>query len=74
MSHVPSLTEVLHAHVTTAITNAFPDAAEVDPQLRRSDRADWQVNGILQLAAARKINPRELAAAVADQLTPAPQP
>ena len=70
MSHVPSLAEVLNARVQKAITAAFADAAGVDPQLRRSDRADWQANGILALAKTRKTNPRELAAAVAEQLTP----
>ncbi len=39
-----------------------------DPLLRRSDRADFQANGILALAKKLKGNPRELAAKVVDAL------
>lgn len=69
MPQVPSLAEVLHERVRKAITTAFADAGDVDPQLRRSDRADWQANGILPLARILKTNPRAIATAVTDHLT-----
>ncbi len=43
-------------------------AAGADPLLRRSDRADFQANGILALAKKAKANPRELAAQVVSQV------
>ena len=41
-------------------------AADIDPVVRPSDRADAQANGALALAKALGRNPRELAQAVAD--------
>lgn len=61
MTPVPSLAVVLHDRVQQAIAAALPDADGTDPQLRRSDRADWQANGVLGLAKPRRANPRELA-------------
>ncbi|MFD5554940.1 arginine--tRNA ligase [Streptomyces sp. NPDC127068] len=47
---------------------ALPEAGAADPLLRRSDRADFQANGILALAKKAKANPRELAGKVTDAL------
>ena len=41
-------------------------AADIDPVVRPSDRADAQANGALALAKALGRNPRELAQAVVD--------
>ena len=71
MPTVPSLAAAVHQRVADAIAAALPEGevlASVDPQLRRSDRADFQANGILGLAKQRKGNPRELAALVLEYL------
>lgn len=65
---IPSLAAALHHRVTQAITTALPEASEVDPRLARSDRADWQANGILALAKSLRANPRQLAERVVDAL------
>ncbi len=52
-----------------AIVKAFGRAYEnVDPALRRSDRADYQANGALSLAKALGRKPRDVAAAIAEHL------
>ncbi|MEV8569704.1 arginine--tRNA ligase [Streptomyces sp. NPDC051322] len=61
---VTSLASTLQQHLSDALTAALPDAGVADPLLRRSDRADFQANGILALAKKLKGNPRELAATV----------
>ncbi|WP_405778202.1 arginine--tRNA ligase [Streptomyces sp. NBC_00859] len=61
---VNSLASTLKEHLADALTAALPDAGAADPLLRRSDRADFQANGILALAKKLKGNPRELAATV----------
>ncbi|WP_328318966.1 arginine--tRNA ligase [Streptomyces sp. NBC_00388] len=61
---VNSLASTLKEHLADALTAALPDAGSADPLLRRSDRADFQANGILALAKKLKGNPRELAATV----------
>ncbi len=43
-----------------------PDADDVDPVVRPSDRADAQVNGALQMAKQIGANPREIAQRVVD--------
>ncbi|MGC5363665.1 arginine--tRNA ligase [Streptomyces sp. DT24] len=58
---VQSLASTLQQHLADALTAALPDAGTADPLLRRSDRADFQANGILALAKKVKGNPRELA-------------
>ncbi|MEY9839588.1 arginine--tRNA ligase [Streptacidiphilus sp. EB103A] len=71
MPTVPSLAAAVHQRVADAITAALPEGeapASVDPQLRRSDRADFQANGILGMAKQRKSNPRELGALVLEHL------
>ncbi|MYS19068.1 arginyl-tRNA synthetase [Streptomyces sp. DvalAA-14] len=64
MASVPSLSASLEQRVTSALTAAVPSAEGVDPLLRRSDRADFQANGVLGLAKRAKANPKELAAQV----------
>ncbi|MPY60776.1 arginine--tRNA ligase [Streptomyces spongiae] len=63
MAPVTSLTASVHQRLATALTAALPEA-DADPLLRRSDRADFQANGILALAKKAKANPRELATQV----------
>ncbi|MFE4327884.1 arginine--tRNA ligase [Streptomyces sp. NPDC056831] len=64
MASVNSLASSLQQQLADALTAALPDAGTADPLLRRSDRADFQANGILALAKKLKGNPRELAAQV----------
>ncbi len=68
MASVPSLSASIQQRVTAALAAAVPSAAGADPLLRRSDRADFQANGVLGLAKRNKANPRELAAEVAAHL------
>ncbi|MGW3727449.1 arginine--tRNA ligase [Streptomyces sp. F001] len=69
MAPVTSLTASVHQHLADALASALPEADGVDPLLRRSDRADFQANGILALAKKAKANPRELATQVVAQVT-----
>ncbi|WP_410537257.1 arginine--tRNA ligase [Streptomyces sp. KL2] len=64
MASVPSLAATVHQRVADALSAALPEAASADPLLRRSDRADFQANGMLALAKRLKGNPRELAGRV----------
>ncbi|WP_320781377.1 arginine--tRNA ligase [Streptomyces sp. CRN 30] len=64
MASVQSLTASVHQRLANALSAALPEAADADPLLRRSDRADYQANGILALAKKAKANPRELATQV----------
>ncbi len=68
MASVPSLSASIHQRVSDALAAVVPSAAGADPLLRRSDRADFQANGVLGLARRNKANPRELAAEVAARL------
>ncbi|NEC10145.1 arginine--tRNA ligase [Streptomyces sp. SID7909] len=68
MASVNSLASTLQQQLADALTAALPDAGTADPLLRRSDRADFQANGILALAKKLKGNPRELATKVTDAL------
>lgn len=67
MAPVTSLTASVHQRLATALSATLPEAA-ADPLLRRSDRADYQANGILALAKKAKANPRELATQVVAQV------
>ncbi|MFJ2744492.1 arginine--tRNA ligase [Streptomyces sp. NPDC087440] len=69
MASVPSLASTVNQRLADALSAALPDAAPADPLLRRSDRADFQANGILALAKKAKANPRELATQVVSHLT-----
>ncbi|MGR8009062.1 arginine--tRNA ligase [Streptomyces hypolithicus] len=64
MASVHSLASTVNQRVAQALSAALPDAGAADPLLRRSDRADFQANGILALAKQAKANPRELATQV----------
>src|SRR5690348_18257438 len=64
MAPVTSLSHSVEQHLTSALSAALPEAGSADPLLRRSDRADFQANGILALAKKAKANPRELATQV----------
>ncbi|MCX4981599.1 arginine--tRNA ligase [Streptomyces sp. NBC_00572] len=64
MASVPSLASTVQQRLADGLSAALPDAASADPLLRRSDRADFQANGILALAKQLKGNPRELATQV----------
>ncbi|MGW0825552.1 arginine--tRNA ligase [Streptomyces sp. NPDC002845] len=68
MASVTSLTASVHQRLATALSAAMPEAADADPLLRRSDRADYQANGILALAKKAKANPRDLATQVVAQV------
>ncbi|MCB5169240.1 arginine--tRNA ligase [Streptomyces bambusae] len=68
MASVPSLASAVEQRVSAALSSALPEAGAADPLLRRSDRADFQANGILALAKKAKANPRELAGTVVDAL------
>ncbi|GGT23929.1 MULTISPECIES: arginine--tRNA ligase [Streptomyces] len=69
MASVTSLSDSVHQQLASALSATRPDAAGADPLLRRSDRADYQANGILALAKKAKANPRELAAEVVAHVT-----
>ncbi|CAM5589714.1 Arginine--tRNA ligase OS=Streptomyces tendae OX=1932 GN=argS PE=3 SV=1 [Streptomyces tendae] len=69
MASVTSLTDSVQQQLASALTATRPEAAGADPLLRRSDRADYQANGILALAKKAKANPRELATEVVAHLT-----
>ncbi|MFD3504803.1 arginine--tRNA ligase [Streptomyces sp. NPDC058676] len=68
MASVSSLTSHVHQRLADALSAALPEAAGADPLLRRSDRADFQANGILALAKRAKANPRELAQQVVSRI------
>ncbi|MFE5855418.1 arginine--tRNA ligase [Streptomyces sp. NPDC056500] len=68
MASVPSLASTVQQRLADALSAALPEAGPADPLLRRSDRADFQANGILALAKKLKGNPRELAAQVVEAL------
>ncbi|MEV3991900.1 arginine--tRNA ligase [Streptomyces sp. NPDC049837] len=68
MASVPSLASTVQQRLADALTAALPEAGSADPLLRRSDRADFQANGILALAKKLKGNPRELATKVVEAI------
>ncbi|MFD8804072.1 arginine--tRNA ligase [Streptomyces sp. NPDC059597] len=68
MASVTSLSDAVQQHLASALSAALPEAAGADPLLRRSDRADYQANGILALAKKAKANPRELATEVVSRV------
>ncbi|MFK8910296.1 arginine--tRNA ligase [Streptomyces sp. YS-3] len=68
MASVPSLASTVQQRLADALSAALPEAGSTDPLLRRSDRADFQANGILALAKKLAGNPRELAAKVTGAL------
>ncbi|MGW2443349.1 arginine--tRNA ligase [Streptomyces sp. NPDC001675] len=64
MTSVTSLSDSVQQRLASALSATLPEAAGADPLLRRSDRADFQANGILALAKKAGSNPRELATRV----------
>ncbi|WP_327225886.1 arginine--tRNA ligase [Streptomyces platensis] len=68
MASVTSLAASVHQRVADALSAALPEAGSADPLLRRSDRADFQANGMLALAKKLKGNPRELATKVVAEI------
>jgi len=56
------------ASLSASIQQRVADALGADPLLRRSDRADFQANGVLSAAKRNKANPREIAAQVVAKL------
>ncbi|MFE9043088.1 arginine--tRNA ligase [Streptomyces sp. NPDC012421] len=68
MASVPSLASTVQQRLAEGLSAALPEAGAADPLLRRSDRADFQANGILALAKRFKGNPRELAAKVVESI------
>lgn len=68
MASVTSLSDNVQQHLASALSATLPEAAGADPLLRRSDRADFQANGILALAKKAKANPRELAERVVSRV------
>ncbi|MEU9702176.1 arginine--tRNA ligase [Streptomyces sp. NPDC047981] len=66
MASVPSLASTVQQRLAEGLSAALPEAGSADPLLRRSDRADFQANGILALAKQLKGNPRELATKVVE--------
>ncbi|RAY15540.1 arginine--tRNA ligase [Actinomadura craniellae] len=65
MSPVTSVAAKIESALSAAMRQALPaDQAGADPQVRRSDRADFQANGLLPLAKRLKSNPREIAGMV----------
>ncbi|MEU5533962.1 arginine--tRNA ligase [Streptomyces sp. NPDC020362] len=68
MASVTSLSDSVQQQLASALSATLPEAAGADPLLRRSDRADFQANGILALAKRAKANPRELAEQVVSQV------
>lgn len=68
MASVTSLSDSVRQQIASALSATLPEAAGADPLLRRSDRADFQANGILALAKKAKANPRELATQVVERV------
>jgi len=63
------LESAIGQRVRRAMTAVLPpEAADADPQIRASEYADFQANGLLALAKPLRANPRELAAEVAAAL------
>jgi arginyl-tRNA synthetase len=69
MSMVTPLASALDRLIRRAMESALPaEVSGADPQIRSSDRADYQANGILALAKPLGANPRDLAVKVAAEL------
>ncbi len=61
---VPSLATVVADRLTAAMRHAAPDVDPPDPQVRESDHADLQANGLIGLARRLGRPPREVAGEV----------
>ncbi|MGD0601974.1 MAG: arginine--tRNA ligase [Streptosporangiaceae bacterium] len=58
----------LDQRIRQAMAASLPEATGTDPQIRPSDHADYQANGLLALAKKLHGNPRQLAATVTTAL------
>ena len=68
---VTPLAEQVQARLRAAMAAVLPAGyADADPQVRRSDRADFQANGLFTVASKVGISPRELAGKVAAAVEP----
>ncbi|MGH8574583.1 MAG: arginine--tRNA ligase, partial [Gammaproteobacteria bacterium] len=66
---VTPLASALEQRVRQAMAAVLPpEVADTDPQVRPSEHADFQANGLLALARPLRTNPRELASRVAEAL------
>src|SRR5207249_3691379 len=72
---MPTIEQVLEEYTTRALTAAagVPAPALVHPTTN-PQFGDYQANGVMAVAKARKLNPRELAQKVTAQLDPAVVP
>jgi arginyl-tRNA synthetase len=71
MSTVQPLSSQLDERVRQAGSGVLPaEVVGADPQIRVSDHADFQANGVFSLAKQLRSNPRELASRVAAGLLP----
>jgi arginyl-tRNA synthetase len=69
MTEVTPLAIALDRRVRHAMAATLPEQATgADPQVHRSERADYQADGMLALARPLRTNPRELATRVAGGL------
>jgi len=66
---VQPFTSQLADLITPVVTDLVPAGTGFDPQIRRSDHADLQADGLLPLARRLGRPPRELATAVAGRLS-----
>jgi arginyl-tRNA synthetase len=62
---VPSLAATIADQLTAALRAAAPEVADPDPQVRPSEHADLQANGLIGLARRIGRKPRDLAGEVA---------
>ena len=69
MASVRPLVSDVAARLTAAMARTLPpEHQDADPQVRRSDRADLQANGLLKVAKELRSNPREIAEKVVEAL------
>ncbi|MGH7869362.1 MAG: arginine--tRNA ligase [Candidatus Dormibacteraceae bacterium] len=67
MSKVTPIAEQLESQLRKAMATVLPtNHGEIDPQLRRSERADFQSNGSFAAAKQLGTNPRQLATQVVE--------
>lgn len=71
---VPSLSDLVEGAFARAIGQVVPELAGADPVIRPSERADFQANAALALAARSGLTRTELANQIVDVLRPDTQP
>src|SRR5258705_8806768 len=70
MTPVVPLSAEIESRLRAAMTGTLPAGhAGSDPQVRRSDRADFQANGLFAVAKKAGVNPREIAEKVVASLS-----